>query len=1083
MSALNSGMDILIEISSDFILRVFRKRLIDIDQGCFAANEVLIPNPSDPEEKIPVAVRRAGIFIEDVSFEHSPSEPVFINLDLRLLYAQVDILGSWKSLGELELEAEESRDLPPGTLYEEFHSFSIDPLPLLVSVNDDLDQIVISVDTSSLPPEIGGIIGDGFSFPINFLNKVQVFQDEAGISRTNTILALTINGNPEVKALGENCLVMGLDVQLSQDEDLMVFGPEVDQDADPLVAGPENLIPHRCGLPSQPAVDLNAFQADYEEVFLDGSDWAIALDAHVIDAVLRGRPSTGINKEGEGTEDCEYKDARRSFCLKLEALRNNVINVRGSGAIYICTPDELFFIPNDFYEIEFEADITMRIENGRLEGQYTITDISIPLLHVADPDPTEALMDLFDVEIPAIGSLDPEDFPTRFGERDDPLGRLVAEAVEIRPEGLVLRGSSSVRPAERSISAPDTLLFATGCFDPQRPSISRFQVRNTGSKNLHLCPVSIRKHPDGGAEDAGFFRVISPNQLLDDGTGQVLRPNRQIDIEIECSRDPGSVYLALLDIPNDAQNKSVTLDANFNPVALGPTAEELDFGHIEYEWSGCSHPPDRSVVLDLEIVNEGPGHMEICSIELSEDLGDVFKASNPGIFAAGTAIVSVTFSPPWGKNRVYNGTMRMVTNGGEEQQIRISGQVTTHEDDPWGVVHHMGFDRDKACADADWDRVEDTDGRILDVHEVERLLPFLGGEDCCPPLHSPACRCVDLWEIDFLDVPFDVRFEVRGVNSQLIATNLSHSPTRTLLTPIREENEYSLHAKMPRSVIGATTSRVTMRRWLVQQDGLYVSRQRLGELAVVGEHAYAVGPEGMEVISLNHLKKPKRVALVRSAAGATTVAAFGKYLLVNKNGLFVYGLTNPAKPSIIGKLSLPAGIRTFHTANNRGSIVYGIGNRIHILDLADPEHPKKRNSISIRVKANQALQKGNNLYLFGKRGMEVLDLSKPEQPKTVGCYPARKEIQNAFLTMTSAILIYDNKHVESVDISKAGNFEVTGKWNLEAWMSEFIPLSGRFSKYKKHFLILTGDQRGVRVMRIRPNKVDQAKLRQKRGQV
>ena len=126
-----------------------------------------------------------------------------------------------------------------------------------------------------------------------------------------------------------------------------------------------------------------------------------------------------------------------------------------------------------------------------------------------------------------------------------------------------------------------------------------------------------------------------------------------------------------------------------------------------------------------------------------------------------------------------------------------------------------------------------------------------------------------------MDVPPGVRLEVIDSVGQPIASNMAHSSTRTLVTPFRERNEYALRARMPKSVSTPESLRVTARRWQLQQDGLYTSRQRFSDVAIVGEFAYAVGERGMEVISLTNSLHPTRVALTRGPAGATSVAAIG----------------------------------------------------------------------------------------------------------------------------------------------------------------------------------------------------------------
>jgi hypothetical protein len=172
---------------------------------------------------------------------------------------------------------------------------------------------------------------------------------------------------------------------------------------------------------------------------------------------------------------------------------------------------------------------------------------------------------------------------------------------------------------------------------------------------------------------------------------------------------------------------------------------------------------------------------------------------------------------------------------------------------------------------------------------------------------------------------------------------------------------------------------------------------------------------------------------------------------------------------------------TAQTGGQLASLVYAPGQRLYILDLSDLKHPRETNNVTTRVQANRAWQRDNYLYLFGKNGMEVFDLTKPERPKAIGFLPTQLEVKNALLTRSFAILVYDSRVVDMIDISEPSRPQVTGGWNLEDWMSEYVPLSGCFQRYQRHFLMLRGDQLGFRIMRIRRNKVDQEKLRQWRS--
>jgi hypothetical protein len=522
----------------------------------------------------------------------------------------------------------------------------------------------------------------------------------------------------------------------------------------------------------------------------------------------------------------------------------------------------------------------------------------------------------------------------------------------------------------------------------------------------------------------------------------------------------------------------VRLDANFLPATLGPMVAELDFGDIDYEWSGCNRPADRSVDIDLELSNEGPGNMEFCTIRFSADVEPAFSATNPRVFRPGPANIRVTFLAPWGVDQEYDGTLALVTNGGERREIRIRARATT-EQDPFGVFNHVGFDRDFACGDADWDRVQDTDGRILDYHEVAELLPILGGEPCCPPPRGPACRCVDLWETAFFDVPAGVGVEVVNPQGRTIANSLAQGARRTVLTPIQEQRSYAMRATAAAPFASMQPSRMSMRRWIAQQDGLYEASQRLDDVAVVGDYAYAVGPRGMEVISLSNPRLPKRVRLARTMAGASCVAALRSHLVVVNDGLRLYSLANPQHPRLVRKWTPKSRLRALLPANTGtggADVLYAFGTQLHVLELSADGHLRELNRARVRVRAQRACQRGHHLYVFGAHGLEVFAATMPEAPRAVGYLPAQRALKNGIVAGAVALAVHSARDIDIVDISDPTRPHVIGDLRLEDWMREFVPVAGSVARYRNQFLLLTNDQRGCRLVRLRPNKVDQDEL-------
>jgi len=1079
MSALGSGMDILFEISGEYIRQIVQNKFNQLGRICYSGEKLRYDLNG---ENVLIDVRRVvpvldNVWLSEEEENGSGHIDTYVNLNILTPYGQYRIHNE----GEAPIE---SRDDGWLVMAED----QLDPVQAKLHALPGSDRVLLVVETAELPdlmpqewlealgesieePIEGRILG---SIPLNFLDQTQHYFDEDGAARVLRLLTLTVTG-ALLKVVGEN-LVIGVDVDLSQDDEPLTLSPEC-RDMEPVrIEDGCHLIHHGCGLPRQPGVDEHRFRDDYQEAFLEGSDWGVAFDGHIVDAILRGLPSTRLNEPV--TDDCDDEYARKNVCFYLEELGQGVIHVNGIAQVFYC-PDE-FFLANDYNRVEFEADIDLRLARGRVEVTWRLTAAELW-------DDVEAcFIDIWS-KIPEdkkSGEMNLAEIPTSLGEWDGPFGRLSIEDIEVIQEGLILRGSGSIRtPRGPSIVAPDTLRFATGCGD--RPSQVRFNIRNDGDANLHLCPFIIHEAEDGDPAHANLFRVVSPSWLDYGGRGRSIMPHELLEVVVELAADPDQVYTAEMDIPNNAERRTIHLIGDFRPAEIGDMVEELVLEHTHYErpcYQGvpAAHPIREAVV----VTNNGPGFMEVCRVDfLPENPDGVFSVDIPYVFAE-TANLIVSFTPgEAGANREYTCTLRIVTNGGE-WEVHVAARLI-HAVDQNLAPMRGSYLEDFFCADTDWDWIKNSGGLILDVPEIRDIIPLLGGDDCCPPPRGPACLCVDFLEFAFRDVPRGVVIEMLDVNGEVITTNQSRFPTRILMTPIKEDNGYTLRAKIPQSVLPSGSSPTIIRRWLFQQDGLYKSDQRFNDLVVAGNHVYGVGPAGMEVVSLRNLQQPEQVALAPELARASGIAASGDLLLVAKDRLEVYSLINPTSPEVVGAFSPSANIKALLATRNKGdSYVLACGEEkcLYIIDISDPGHPKEISSMATHVQANQILERDNLAFIFGKGGMDIFDLSELNKPIVMGFLPTQQEVRNAQLFGPFALLIYNSQKIDIVDISKLQRLQFAGSYFLESWMGEYTPIAGKFPRYMHHSLILKGDQYGFRLMRMRRNRVDQKKLQEIRDQ-
>jgi hypothetical protein len=241
----------------------------------------------------------------------------------------------------------------------------------------------------------------------------------------------------------------------------------------------------------------------------------------------------------------------------------------------------------------------------------------------------------------------------------------------------------------------------------------------------------------------------------------------------------------------------------------------------------------------------------------------------------------------------------------------------------------------------------------------------------------------------------------------------------------------------------------------------------------------------MQVISLHSLEEPKGVAELPGLARARSLAVVSGHLLAAGEGLKVYGLANPLQPVAVGGLTLDSAIGALlvpQASTYPIGLACTVGQRLYTLDLSDPTQPRVVGKVATQIHAVRALVNGANVFLFGKEGVEVFDWSDPEWPVGVTFLATQHKVRNAQLIGRFALLVYDSRKIDLLDLSQADDPRLAGGWQLEGWATEFVPLAGNIVRHRDHFLMLRGDRLGIRVMRTRRIWVDLKKLQERRGQ-
>lgn len=154
-------------------------------------------------------------------------------------------------------------------------------------------------------------------------------------------------------------------------------------------------------------------------------------------------------------------------------------------------------------------------------------------------------------------------------------------------------------------------------------------------------------------------------------------------------------------------------------------------------------------------------------------------------------------------------------------------------------------------------------------------------------------------------------------------------------------------------------------------------------IAVAGSVAYAAGREGLKVIDLSIPSAPKVVATMDSLLSVGDVEVRGNQLLVltHSRGLYIFEITHPESPVLVGSVPLPFPWGSFVVSGN--TVHVSAGGALTAIDISDPSAPRvlvrEAKFSSYRVVAN-----GDMLYILGDGVVEVVDVSNPLAPMGLG---------------------------------------------------------------------------------------------------
>ena len=170
-------------------------------------------------------------------------------------------------------------------------------------------------------------------------------------------------------------------------------------------------------------------------------------------------------------------------------------------------------------------------------------------------------------------------------------------------------------------------------------------------------------------------------------------------------------------------------------------------------------------------------------------------------------------------------------------------------------------------------------------------------------------------------------------------------------------------------------------------------------IAIYGSYAYisSIG-SGIEIFNVTDPTLPIKVGTVSGAtSGVGTLEIFGSRLytsvgILGVNYFSIFDLSTPISPTLLGKVSIPAGISSLTVSGNYAYVgTSATGDEVNIFDISNPAAPVKKSgyAYTAALNAHGMVLSGNYLYVTsdstGTEGYyDVFDVSNPLAITNVG---------------------------------------------------------------------------------------------------
>jgi len=182
-------------------------------------------------------------------------------------------------------------------------------------------------------------------------------------------------------------------------------------------------------------------------------------------------------------------------------------------------------------------------------------------------------------------------------------------------------------------------------------------------------------------------------------------------------------------------------------------------------------------------------------------------------------------------------------------------------------------------------------------------------------------------------------------------------------------------------------------------------------LAVSGDFLYvADGPGGLRVVNVSNPATPALVAqLVMPNTQSSDVAVSGSlvFLADTNQGVQVVNVTDPNNPVVMGGVDTPGNPSGIAAVGSWVYLADGPFSGLQIINASNPNNPVISGSLMTPGTAVDVTLSGSRAYVSdGNRGVQIIDVSNPASPSSVGIIPvsAQNQVDGVALKGSHAFL-------------------------------------------------------------------------------